>query len=58
MTKDPIVEEVRNVRKQIESECGNDWDKLIARFRRVQDQWSGKVVHKRGKKNSNRSMGQ
>lgn len=26
--KDPIVEEVRRVRRQIEADCGNDWDTL------------------------------
>ena len=50
MTKDPIVEEVRKVRKQIEAECGNDWDKLTARFQRVQKEWPGKIVRKRAKK--------
>jgi hypothetical protein len=29
MTKDPIVEEVRRIRAQIEAECGHDWDKLV-----------------------------
>ena len=57
MTRDPIVEEVRKVRKQIEAECGNDWDKLMAHFRGLQKKWPGKVVHKRVKKNSNRSTG-
>ncbi len=26
--KDPIIEEVRRVRKEIEAEHGNDWDDL------------------------------
>ena len=44
MRKDPIVEEVRKVRKEIEAECGNDWGKLMAHFKKVQDRWPGKVV--------------
>jgi len=27
--KDPIVDEVRRIRKQIESEHNNDWDALV-----------------------------
>ena len=57
MIKDPIVEEVRKVRKQIESECGNDWGKLMARFQRIQDKWPGKVARKRCKRRSRRSPG-
>lgn len=30
MKDDPIVEEVRKVRRQIEKECGNDFGKIFA----------------------------
>lgn len=30
--KDPIIEEVRRIRKEIESQNNNDWDKLEAYF--------------------------
>jgi hypothetical protein len=57
MTKDPIVEEVRKVRKQIEDECGNDWDRLFAHFREIQKKWPGKVVGSPRKRKSNRPTG-
>jgi hypothetical protein len=37
MIRDPIVEEVREVRRQIEAECDNDWNKLIHYYRQVQE---------------------
>ena len=30
--RDPIIEEIRNIRKQIEKECANDWNSLQKHF--------------------------
>lgn len=42
--KDPIVEEVRRVRKKIEADHGNDWDALERHFIEKQKTSSAKVV--------------
>ncbi len=42
--KDPIVEEVRRVRKKIESDLGNDWDTLTRHLIDRQKSLSPKVV--------------
>ncbi|OGQ83637.1 MAG: hypothetical protein A2289_11240 [Deltaproteobacteria bacterium RIFOXYA12_FULL_58_15] len=45
--KDPIVEEIREVRRKIMQECDNDLDKLSERLMRVEEQHGGKVVHRK-----------
>ena len=42
--KDPIVEEVRRVRKKIEADHGNDWDRLARYLTERQKASSAKVV--------------
>lgn len=42
--KDPIVEEVRRVRKKIEAEHGNDWDAIARHLIEKQKTSSVKVV--------------
>ena len=42
--KDPIVEEVRRVRKKIEADHGNDWDALAHHLIEKQNASSAKVV--------------
>jgi len=44
MTRDPIVEEVRRVRRQIEARHGNDLDKLFAHYKRLQRKYAGRLV--------------
>ena len=44
--KDPIVEEVRRIRKQIEEECDNDFEKLFERARLIAEQYPGRLVTK------------
>ena len=44
MMKDPIIEEVRRVRKQIEAEHGNDWERLARHLIERQNASSAKVV--------------
>jgi hypothetical protein len=46
MWKDPIVEEVRAIRKQIAAECDYDWRKILQRERETLKRWKGKVVTK------------
>jgi len=36
MMKDPIVEQVREARRQTETACGGDWQKLVEHFLRIQ----------------------
>ena len=36
MIRDPIVEEVRELRRRTEAACDGDWDKLVEHFRQVQ----------------------
>ena len=44
MTEDPIIEEVRRIRREIEVECDNDWEKLFQYFLQVQKDSSHQVV--------------
>ena len=36
MIRDPIVEEIRELRRKTEAACDGDWDKLVEHFRQVQ----------------------
>lgn len=42
--KDPIVEEVRAIRKQIEEECDNDFDKLRKEAKKIEEEFKDRVV--------------
>ena len=42
--KDPIIEEVRQVRKKIEADHGNDWDRLTRYLIERQNASSAMVV--------------
>ena len=44
MNKDPIVEEVRRIRKPIESELNNDWKALESHFIRAQQSHKDRLV--------------
>jgi hypothetical protein len=46
MKHDPIVEEVRQVRKQIEAECGRDPKAYARHLRRVQESLGRKLVRR------------
>jgi len=45
MKKDPIVEEIREVRRRTEESCGHDWNRLIDHYRKVQ-QTSGRPTYR------------
>lgn len=44
MWEDPIVNEVRRVRMEIEAECDGDFDKIYARAVEVQEQFADRLV--------------
>lgn len=44
--RDPIVEEVRRVRRELEVECGGDAAKLREHALRVQQQVGGRIVNR------------
>ena len=48
MWQDPIVDEVRRARLEIEKECGEDFARIYARALDVQKNASGKLVSRPG----------
>lgn len=46
MWKDPIVEEIRDIRLNIEAECDHDFDKIFARAIEVQEKLAHRLVSK------------
>ncbi len=46
MPEDPIVEEVREVQREIEAECGGDARAYYEHLRVLQEQWRGRLVHR------------
>ena len=42
--KDPIVQEVRQIREKLAAECGFDLHRIALRQKRVLEQWKGKKV--------------
>ena len=49
MSKDPIVEEVREIRRRTEEACGNDWDRLCEHFLDVQQRLDRPTVSRKPK---------
>lgn len=54
MWKDPIVEEIRKIRLNIETECDNDFDKIFAQAIEAQEKLVNRLVSKPA---SNSQMG-
>jgi hypothetical protein len=46
MWKDPIVEEIRRIRLNIEAECDNDFDKIFAQAIEAQEKLANRLVSK------------
>ena len=46
MWTDPIVEEVRKHRREIEKECDNDFDKIFERIKKREAQIKNRLVTK------------
>jgi hypothetical protein len=44
--EDPIVEETRKVRREIELECDDDFDRLLAKAVEIQKKYSTRLVPK------------
>lgn len=44
MIRDPIVEDVRAVRKAIETECGNDSAKYREHLRKLEQKYASRLV--------------
>jgi hypothetical protein len=44
MWQDPIVEETRKIRREIESECGNDFERLAAKAVEIQRRYSQRLI--------------
>ena len=45
MSRDPIVEEIHQARKQIMAECGNDPQKYFARLKAIESTHPDRVVY-------------
>jgi len=50
MWKDPIVEEVRKHRREIELECNGNYSLLFARAKEIEKSFKGRLVSKTSKK--------
>lgn len=46
MWEDPIIKETRKIRREIESECGNDFEEIVKRAIEIQKRYSKRVVSK------------
>jgi len=46
MWEDPIVKEIRQIRLKIESDCGNDFDKLFEQAIQFQKKFVNRLVSK------------
>lgn len=46
MWQDPIVQEIREIRKKIESDCENDFDKLFEQAIQFQKKFANRLVSK------------
>lgn len=46
MWKDPIVEEIRTIRLEIEAECDHNFDKIFARAIETQKKLNNRLVSK------------
>jgi hypothetical protein len=46
MWKDPIVEEIRQIRFSIEAECDHDFDKIFAQAIETQEKLANRLVSK------------
>ena len=49
MIQDPIVKEVRRIRKEIEDECRNDPKKYFEHVQKIQGEYRGRLVSRKPK---------
>jgi cell fate (sporulation/competence/biofilm development) regulator YlbF (YheA/YmcA/DUF963 family) len=45
MTSDPPIDAIRETRRQISRDYGNDAARLIEHYRRMQDTFKGRIIH-------------
>ena len=53
--KDPIVEEVRKHRKEIESECEGNYSLLFAKAKEIEEKFKGRLVSRVLKRKTKRN---
>jgi hypothetical protein len=41
---DPLIEEVRELRRKVSEECGHDLDRLFDKLRQIEANWPGRVL--------------
>jgi hypothetical protein len=46
MSRDPIIDEIREVRRKIEAECNDDADKYYEHLLDVQDKYKNRLVRR------------
>lgn len=49
MIKDPIIEEVRKIRREIEAECLNDPQKYFEHIQKLQENYKGRLISRKPK---------
>lgn len=54
--RDKLVDEIRKIRKEIESENGNDWNKLKNYFNKIQNRHKDKLYRGAPKSLSKRDV--
>jgi hypothetical protein len=45
MEKEPILKEIRRIRREIEAECQNDPQKYYEHIQQIQKQYCNRLVH-------------
>jgi hypothetical protein len=49
MSQDPIIKEIRRIRREIEDECKNDFTTHYEHLKQLQRNYSGRLVRRRPK---------
>ena len=45
-TSDPVIDEVREVRRRISEQCGHDPERLVAYYMEMQQQFQGRLIER------------
>ena len=43
-TADPVIDEIRAIRHRISADCSHDPEKLVAYYRKLQEQFQGRLI--------------
>ncbi len=49
MFKDPIIEEIRKIRREIEEECSNDPQKYFEHIQKLQESYKHRLISRKPK---------